>query len=49
MWPGPAFKRILDAVYDAQLEGEVTSKDGAMEMAMRIAVKSQKQEDRSKN
>ncbi len=28
--PGPVFKRILDAVYDAQLEGRVTDREGAM-------------------
>jgi poly(A) polymerase len=33
MTPGPAFKRILDAVYDAQLEGRVSTKDDAMKMA----------------
>jgi poly(A) polymerase len=37
MTPGPAFKRILDAVYDAQLEGRVTNRDGAMQMAMRVS------------
>lgn len=34
--PGPAFKRALDAVYDAQLEGRATSRNQALEMAMRI-------------
>ena len=33
MEPGPAFKRILDAVYDAQLEGRVKNKRQAMKMA----------------
>jgi hypothetical protein len=28
--PGPAFKKILDAVYDEQLEGRVRSKEVAM-------------------
>jgi len=31
--PGPVFKRILDAVYDAQLEGRLDSKEQAMRMA----------------
>ena len=31
--PGPAFKRILDKVYDAQLEGRVVNRDEAMGMA----------------
>lgn len=31
--PGPEYKRILDAVYDAQLEGRVASKDEAMKLA----------------
>ena len=35
--PGPAFRRILDAVYDAQLEGRVDSPQGARELALRIA------------
>jgi len=35
--PGPAFKRILDAVYDAQLEDRVKTKDEAMALAMTFA------------
>ena len=35
--PGPAFRRILDAVYDAQLEGRVDSPQDARELALRIA------------
>lgn len=31
--PGPLFKRILDAVYDAQLEGRIADRDAAMAMA----------------
>jgi poly(A) polymerase len=31
--PGPQFKRILDRVYDEQLEDRVTSRDAAMELA----------------
>jgi poly(A) polymerase len=31
--PGPLFKRVLDQVYDAQLEDRVTSKEQAMELA----------------
>jgi poly(A) polymerase len=38
--PGPAFKRILDAVYDAQLEGRVTTREEAMQMALRIYAES---------
>jgi poly(A) polymerase len=33
MKPGPAFKRILEAVYDAQLEGRVGTKEEGMGMA----------------
>jgi hypothetical protein len=35
--PGPAFGRILHAVYDAQLEGRVASRDEAMALARREA------------
>ncbi len=35
--PGPLFKKILEAVYDAQLEGRVANKEAAMEFAMRQA------------
>ncbi len=31
--PGPKYKRILDAIYDAQLEGRVASKEEAMKLA----------------
>ncbi len=31
--PGPSFKKTLDEVYDAQLEGRIATKDAAMEMA----------------
>ena len=31
--PGPAFKTALDAAYDAQLEGTVTSRDAALAVA----------------
>ncbi|MGD0542658.1 MAG: hypothetical protein ABSB33_14180, partial [Tepidisphaeraceae bacterium] len=31
--PGPAFRRILDAVYDAQLEGRISTKEEAMKLA----------------
>ena len=37
--PGPRFKAILDAVYDAQLEGRVASKPEAIELATDIARK----------
>ena len=35
--PGPLFKRVLDAAYDAQLEGRVRSKEEALEFALRMA------------
>ncbi len=35
--PGPAFKRILHEVYDAQLENRVSGRDDAIDMARRIA------------
>ena len=35
--PGPQFKGILEAVYDAQLESTVTDKASAMKMAMELA------------
>jgi poly(A) polymerase len=35
--PGPVFKRILDAAYDAQLEGRVSSRQAAMELAKGLA------------
>jgi tRNA nucleotidyltransferase/poly(A) polymerase len=35
--PGRLFKRVLDAVYDAQLEDRVKTKDEAMRLAMEIA------------
>ncbi len=35
--PGPVFKRVLDAVYDAQLEGSVGTKDEGMRMALELA------------
>ena len=35
--PGPLFKKVLDTVYDAQLESRITSREQAMEMAMQIA------------
>lgn len=34
--PGPRFKQILDQVYDAQLEGRVTTVDAALAMAMEL-------------
>jgi hypothetical protein len=34
--PGPAFRRILDAVYDAQLEGRVQTLEEARELALRV-------------
>jgi poly(A) polymerase len=35
--PGPLFKRVLNEVYDAQLESRVTSREAALELAMRLA------------
>ena len=35
--PGPAFKRILDAAYDEQLEGRVTAKEAALEFAKQLS------------
>ncbi|MEE8153750.1 MAG: CCA tRNA nucleotidyltransferase [Phycisphaerales bacterium] len=35
--PGPAFKRVLDAVYDAQLEGSVHDKEAALALAQTVA------------
>lgn len=35
--PGPSFKRTLDAVYDAQLEGRVAGRDEALALALRLA------------
>lgn len=35
--PGPAFKRVLDAVEDAQLEGRARTRDEALAVAARIA------------
>jgi poly(A) polymerase len=35
--PGPVFKRVLDAVYDAQLEDRVRSRDEALGMALDLA------------
>jgi poly(A) polymerase len=35
--PGPAFKRLLDQLYDAQLEEAVTTKEQAADLARRLA------------
>jgi hypothetical protein len=35
--PGKLFKQVLDDVFDAQLEGRVTSKDEALKLALQIA------------
>lgn len=35
--PGPAFKRVLEAVYDAQLEGGLADKTAALALAERLA------------
>jgi poly(A) polymerase len=34
--PGPLFKKLLDAVYEAQLEGIVTTKEQGLEMVRRL-------------
>ena len=34
--PGPRFREVLDAVYDAQLEGRVTDKASALELAREL-------------
>ncbi len=35
--PGPAFKRILESVYDAQLENEISTQQQALELARELA------------
>jgi len=37
MEPGPLFSRVLDGVYDAQLEGQISTRAEAMSLAMMIA------------
>jgi poly(A) polymerase len=34
--PGPAFARILKAVEDAQLEGEITTPEQALPLVLRL-------------
>ena len=34
--PGPAFKQVLDAVRDAQLNGDIDSSESAAELAMKL-------------
>jgi poly(A) polymerase len=34
--PGPAFARILKAVEDAQLEGEITTPEQALQLVLRL-------------
>ncbi|MFN0011766.1 MAG: CCA tRNA nucleotidyltransferase [Phycisphaerales bacterium] len=36
--PGPAFKALLDGLYDAQLEGRIDSREAGMELARRLSV-----------
>ncbi len=36
--PGPAFRRILDAVYDAQLEGRITTRPEALDRAQKMSM-----------
>ncbi len=38
--PGPAFKGILDRVYDCQLDGGVAERQAALELARRLGVQS---------
>lgn len=35
--PGPVFKRVLDEVYDAQLEGRVSTKEQALALGLQLA------------
>jgi hypothetical protein len=35
--PGPAFRDILEVVYDAQLEGQVKTREEALELVARTA------------
>jgi poly(A) polymerase len=37
--PGPLFRRVLDEVYDAQLEDRITTKDEALRLALAIAAR----------
>jgi len=36
--PGPRFKRLLDLVYDAQLEGRITTVSEGLELARGLSV-----------
>jgi poly(A) polymerase len=36
--PGPAFKSILDRVYDEQLEGRIPTPEAGLELARRLGV-----------
>lgn len=40
MPPGPAFKKILDTVYDAQLRGDLTTEASALHLAKQLATES---------
>jgi poly(A) polymerase len=42
--PGPSFKRLLDAVREAQLEGTVTSKREALELVDQLLIQEQQRE-----
>ena len=37
--PGPAFRKILDGVYDAQLEKRIETREQALDLAMKLANK----------
>jgi hypothetical protein len=39
MSPGPVFKRVLEVIYDAQLEGRVEDRAAALAMAREVAAK----------
>ena len=41
--PGPIFRRILEGVYDAQLEDEVKDRPAAMALAAKLIADEQKQ------
>ena len=36
--PGPVFSRVLEGVYDAQLEGSIETRDQALQLARAIAI-----------
>ena len=44
--PGPAFGRLLEEVYDAQLEGAIRTKDEALKLADRLLNRPKNDENR---